>query len=64
MKKVVLSLAFVALMSVSCKEKEAEAPVTEVETEVVVPAEEVEVEAPVVDTLNTETPAVETPAAE
>ena len=62
MKKVVLSLAIVAAMFVSCKENAAEAEGT-VDTVV---AEEVVVEETpaVVDTLPVEVPATEAPATE
>lgn len=62
MKKVILSLVFVAALTVvSCKEKEAEVT-EEVTTEEVAP-EVIEEAAPVVDSMATETPAVEeTPA--
>ncbi len=55
MKKVILSLVFVAALTVvSCKEKEAEAPVEEAPVEeVAAPATE-EVAAPAADTTATE----------
>ena len=58
MKKVVLSLAIVAAMFVSCKENAAEAEGT---VDTVVPEEVVVEEAPAVDTLAVE---VEVPATE
>ncbi len=63
MKKVFLSLALLAIVSVSvvsCKDKAAEAPVEEVAPEAA-PMEEV---APAADSTATEMPAAETPAAE
>ncbi|MEQ3690433.1 MAG: hypothetical protein ABNG98_02830 [Flavobacterium sp.] len=60
MKKVVLSLALVAMMFVSCKEAATETPAEEVVTEEVAPVVEETVE--VVDSAATE--AVEAPAAE
>ncbi|MBY8962873.1 hypothetical protein KJK34_08940 [Flavobacterium sp. D11R37] len=64
MKKVVLSMALIAMMSVSfvsCKEKAEEAPVEETNVEVETPVEEVapvEADTMVVDTVaTTEAPA-------
>lgn len=59
MKKVILSLVFVAALTVvSCKEKEAEVT-EEVVTEEVAPEVVVEEAAPVVDSTAVETPAAE-----
>ncbi|MGV7106826.1 hypothetical protein [Flavobacterium sp. U410] len=66
MKKVVLSLALVAMMFVSCKETATEAPVEEtVETPVeeTVEAVEATVDTTAVDTAAVEAPATEAPAA-
>ena len=59
MKKVVLSLAFVAMMFVSCKETEATPEVTEETVETVEAAPVETVEEPVEVVADTTTPAVE-----
>jgi len=66
MKKVFLSLAVIAALTVvSCKEKAAEAPAETTTEEVVAPVEETPAptaDTTAVETTTTETPATETPA--